>query len=75
MGEWRQRMGEPESAEVYKVRSQVAEWVNAVRRNHDFRQVLVRGLEKVRSVTLLHVITHDLMHGARLQMAAAGVRR
>ena len=72
VAQWRQRMGEPASAEVYKERSQVAEWVNAVCRNHDFRQVLVRGLEKVRSVTLLHAITHDLMHGARLQMAAAG---
>ena len=72
VAEWRERMGEPASAEVYKERSQVAEWVNAVCRNHDFRQVLVRGLEKVRSVSLLHVITHDLMHGARLLLAAEG---
>ena len=72
VAQWRERMGEPASADVYKERSQVAEWVNAVCRNHDFRQVLVRGLEKVRSVSLLHVITHDLMHGARLLLAAEG---
>ena len=65
---------EPASADVYKERSQVAEWVNAVCRNHDFRQVLVRGVEKVRSVALLHAITHDLMHGLRLQTQAAGER-
>ncbi len=37
----RRQMGEPASAEVYKERSQVAEWAIAVCRNHDFRQVLV----------------------------------
>ena len=74
VAEWRERMGEPASAEVYKERSQVAEWVNAVCRNHDFRQVLVRGVEKVRSVALLHAITHDLMHGLRLQTQAAAER-
>ena len=53
------------------MRSQVAEWVNAVCRNHDFRQLLVRGLKKSRSVSRLHVITHDLLHGERLRIAAA----
>ena len=46
VADWRKRMGEVASQELYKLRSQVAEWVNAVCRNHDFRQLLVRGLKK-----------------------------
>jgi transposase len=71
VADWRTRMGEAVSQELYKLRSQVAEWVNAVCRNHDFRQLLVRGLKKSRSVSRLHVITHDLLHGERLRIAAA----
>lgn len=67
---WRTRMGEAVSQKLYKLRSQVAEWVNAVCRNHDFRQLLVRGLKKSESVSRLHVITHDLLHGERLRIAA-----
>lgn len=71
VADWRKRMGEAASQKLYKLRSQVAEWVNAVCRNHDFRQLLVRGLKKSRSVSRLHVITHDLLHGERLRIAAA----
>jgi len=56
---WRQRMKEEKNKEVYKLRSQTAEWVNARSRNWGLRQMPVRGRLKCRIVALLHAITHN----------------
>jgi transposase len=58
---WRMRMGTEEAKTIYKRRAATAEWSNARARNWGLRQFLVRGLEKVRSVTLLYALAHNLM--------------
>jgi transposase len=61
VGQWRQRMGEPESQELYKSRASSAEWVNAGCRNRGLYQVRVRGVSKVRCCALWQALTHNLM--------------
>ena len=70
---WRQRMGTPEAKEIYKERAATAECVNALARNRGMRQFLVRGLEKVKAVTLLFALAHNMMRTWALspRMAAA----
>ena len=58
---FRQRMKTDEAKEKYKKRPSIAEFPNAECRNRGLRQFLVRGLEKVRAVSLLHAITFNLM--------------
>lgn len=69
---WRQRMGTKEAKTKYPQRSK-AEWPNAGCRNRGLQQFLVRGLEKVNSVVLWHVLTHNLfrMVALRAQQANA----
>ena len=69
---WRARMGTEAAKTLYRWRAQTAEWINAICRNRGLQQFLVRGLTKTRGVALLHAITHNLVQGAKLQMAAAG---
>ena len=59
---WRKRMGEEASKVLYRLRSQTAEWVNALCRNRGFRQMPVRGQTKCRIVATLYAITHNLIH-------------
>lgn len=61
VGQWRQRMGEPESQEIYKGRASSAEWVNAGCRNRGLYQVRVRGVSKVRCCALWQALAHNLM--------------
>jgi transposase len=68
---WRTRMGTEAAREIYRLRAQTAEWINAICRNHGLTQLLVRGLAKCRSVALLHVITHNLFQGETLRAQAA----
>jgi transposase len=67
---WRQRMGEAASKVVYRLRSQTAEWVNAMCRNRGFWQMPVRGRAKCRMVATLYAITHNLMHQGNVRAAA-----
>jgi hypothetical protein len=67
---WRTRMGTQAAKEIYRLRAQTAEWINAVCRNRGLTRLLVRGLEKCRSVALLQIITHNLFQGERLRAAA-----
>lgn len=60
MAVFRERMATEAAQEVYKQRSSIAEFPNAVCRNHGLHQFLTRGLEKVRSVALLHAVTFNL---------------
>lgn len=59
IAEWRRRMGTEAAQEIYKLRSSLAEFPNAVFRNHGLRQFLVRGLKKVKAVALLHVLAFN----------------
>lgn len=68
---WRKRMGEAASKTVYRLRSQTAEWVNALCRNRGFQQMPVRGSEKCRITATLYAITHNLMQQGNVRAAAA----
>ena len=75
VADWRHRMGQPESKEIYKERAAVAEWVNAQARNKGLQQFRVRGLAKVRCVALIYAIVHNMVHSVFLQkkqLAEAG---
>jgi transposase len=67
VAEWRQRMGRPESQEIYKQRASTAEWVNAQARNRGLQQFRVRGLEKVRNVAMWFAIVHNLLRALTLR--------
>ncbi len=58
---FRQRMATDEAKELYKQRSSIAEFPNAECRNRGLRQFRVRGLEKVRTVSLWYAITFNFM--------------
>lgn len=66
---WRRRMKSTSARALYKLRAATSEWVNARMRNRRLRQVLVRGLAKVRCVLLLHALAHNLDRTARLAPA------
>ena len=73
VGAWRERMRTDEAKTIYKRRAQTAEWANARVRNCGLRQFLVRGLEKVRSATLLYALAHNLMQTVLLKARLATV--
>jgi transposase len=60
IGNWRTRMGTEAAKAIYKLRSSIAEFPNAVFRNCGLRQFRVRGLPKTKSATLWHVLSYDL---------------
>ena len=70
---WRQRMGLPESKEIYKERASTAEWVNAQARNRGLQQFRVRGLQKVKDVAKWFAIVHNLIRGLTLIAQSADV--
>jgi transposase len=58
---WRERMETPEAAELYRARAGICELPNAHQKSHHgLTQFLVRGLEKVTCVVLLHAIASNL---------------
>lgn len=71
LGQWRQRMGTDEAKEIYKERAATAECVNAIARNRGLRQFTVRGLEKIKTVTLWYVLAHNMMRAHTLRTAPA----
>ncbi len=68
---WRERMGTAAAKLVYRLRCQTAEWVNAICRNRDLRQMPVRGRPKCRTIAVLYAITHDMVRAAALRAKAA----
>lgn len=68
---WRARMKEAASQAMYRLRSQTAEWVNAIFRNRGMQQMPVRGRAKCEAVTVLYAITHNLLLGGKLRAKAA----
>lgn len=71
VAEWRQRMGTKEAQALYKERAATAECVNALARNRGLRQVLVRGLAKVKAIALWYAIAHNLLRAVSLRAAQA----
>lgn len=68
---WRKRMGEEASKLLYRLRSQTAEWVNALCRNRGFQRMPVRGRTKCQIVATLFAITHNLIQQGNVRAAAA----
>ncbi len=58
--EVQERMGTEAAKAIYKLRSSIAEFPNAVFRNCGRRQFRVRGLEKTKSATLWQVLSYEL---------------
>lgn len=71
LGEWRQRMGDPESKEIYKKRAATAEYSNAQARNHGMHQFRVRGTEKVKVIAVWYALALNLIRAGALRAAAA----
>ncbi len=63
---WRKRMNEDAAKHIYKERAATAECTNAQARNRGLRQFLVRGVDKVKSIALMHGLTHNMVCGWRL---------
>lgn len=56
---FRERMADPANQELYKTRPSVAEFPNAVCRNHHLRQFNIRGLLKAKAVALWHALAFN----------------
>ena len=63
---WRARMGTVAAREIYKLRCQTAEWVNAMARNRGLLQMPVRGQSKCGTVAAMYAIAHNLMQALKL---------
>lgn len=60
VADWRQRMGTAAAQAIYRERASSAEFSNAGCRNRGLTQFLVRGLQKVRAVTLWQALAQNL---------------
>lgn len=69
IADWRSRMESPEGRQIYKQRGAAAELVIAHQRIMGLRQLLVRGIDRVRSVALLHAIAHNFRRMVALGFA------
>lgn len=68
---WRERMGTEEAQQIYRLRPQTAEWVNAQARNRNLWRMPVRGLAKCRIIAVLYALAHNLLQAVALRAAAA----
>ena len=57
---WRERMATDEAKVIYRERGATAELTNARCRAQGLTQFLVRGVEKVLGVALIHAITNNM---------------
>jgi transposase len=69
MKAFRQRMGEPRSKAIYKLRGQTAEWTNAQARNRGLTMLRVRGKAKVQAVLLMYALANNLLRAHQLREA------
>jgi len=58
---WKERMRSEEGKEIYKQRSETAEWTNAQARNRGLQQIPVRGVQKTRCIALLYGLVQNMM--------------
>jgi len=70
MAAWRARMSTDEAKAVYAQRAATAEFPNAGCRNRGLRQFVVRGLQKVRSVSLWQALAHNFQRTLCLRRAS-----
>jgi transposase len=73
VGDWRERMGDEDVKELYKERAAVAECVNAQARNRNLVLLPVRGLKKVKAVSYLFALAHNLMRMISLAPELLGI--
>jgi hypothetical protein len=66
-------MGRDDSKELYKARAAAAECVNAQARNRNLIRLPVRGLKKVKAVTCLYALAHNLMRMIELAPELLGL--
>ena len=71
IAQWRARMGTEEAQQIYRLRPQTAEWVNAQARNRNLWRMPVRGLTKCRIIAVLYALAHNLLQAVGLRAAAA----
>jgi hypothetical protein len=71
--QWRIRMGTEEAQGVYRHRAATIECVNAQVRNRGLLRLLVRGVEKVKTVVLWLAVAHNVACGARLRAESSGL--
>jgi transposase len=71
IADWRVRMGSDLAKAIYQLRAQTAELTNANMRNHGLYRVNVRGLSKVKTVLLWHVLAHNLLRAVVLRSERA----
>lgn len=64
---WRRRMSSKQGKQIYRERAATSECVNAQLRGNGLIRLLVRGLKKVESVVLLHILTHNMRRTLALQ--------
>jgi hypothetical protein len=70
ISEWRARMVEASTKELYKLRCRI-ECVFGQMRNRGLRLLRLRGAGKVKGEVLIHLIAHNMICGERLRLAAA----
>lgn len=68
---WRERMGTEEAQVIYRARAGIAEFPNAGCRNRGLHQFGVRGLQKVKCVSLWHALVSVFQRGRDLRRQAA----
>ena len=56
----RKRMGEENSAIIYKERAETAEFANAVAKNRGMGKLLVRGLNNALNMAFLYALAHNM---------------
>ena len=71
VAEWRHRMGTAVGKAVYRERAATSECVNALARNRGLRQLVVRGLQKARTVLLWFALAHNVLRAVGLRRAIA----
>lgn len=64
---WRSRMGTEAAKEIYKQRTATAEFPNAGCRNRGLKQFNVRGLVKVKAVSLWQALAHNFQRTLNLR--------
>jgi transposase len=70
---WRERMGTHAGKQIYKLRPQTAEWVNALCRNRGLWQMPIRSQLKCRTVAILYAISHNILQAVKLRQRAANM--
>lgn len=67
---WRARMATRRAKRIYVRRGASIECVNALARNRGLRQLLIRGVDKARSVLALFALAHNVLRSLTLAPAA-----